>query len=245
MTTAATQFPLIGSQPIGNFFAPDSTQRQPLGAIVSANDPYWGGGEYIYLQANATLTQGAAVTWNGGVGFKAIALPDTANQAAAVGFAIYPMASGQFGWFKISGQILANCTASVTAGSAVGITAAGQLGASSAGKEIEGASVLAPATTTVTKANATTRAGSNLVIVSDADGLFVGCPVSGTGIAASSYIGAISSDGRTLSLTASDLTTAKNATASGAITLTGTYNDGTTYYNVLYADRPTAQGRIT
>ena len=245
MTTAATQFPLIGSQPIGNYFAPDATQRQPLGAIVASDDPYWGGGEYIYLEANATLAQGAAVTWNGGTGFQAIDLPNTANQAVPVGFAIYPMVAGQFGWFKISGQIVANCTASVAAGAAVGITAAGQLGATSAGKEIEGANSVAPATTTVAKANSTTRAGSNLVTVSNADGLFVGCAVSGTGIAASSYIGSISSDGRTLALFDSTLTNPKNATASGGMTLTGTYNDATTFYNVLYADRPFAQGRIT
>lgn len=245
MTTAATQFPLIGSQPIGNFFAPDTTQRQPLGAVVSANDPFWGGGEFIYLQANGTIKQGAAVTWNAALGFLGINLPNTANQAVSVAFAIYPMTTGQFGWFKLSGQIVANCTASVAAGAQVGITAAGQLGATSAGKEIEGANCTQAATATITKANSTTQNGSNQLRVSNSDGLFVGLPISGTGIPASTYIGAISSDGRTISMTASDLATAANATASGSTTVTGTMNDGTTFYNVLYADRPFAQGRIT
>lgn len=245
MTVAATQFPLIGSQPVGNFFQPDTTQRQPLGAIISANDPFWGGGEYIYLQANATINQGAAITWNQALGYLAINLPNTANQAVSVGFALYPMTAGQFGWFKLSGQIVANCTASVAAGAQVGITAAGQLGATSAGKEIEGANVVQAATATITKANAVTRNASPLLQVPNSDGLFVGLAISGTGIPASTYIGAISSDGRTITMTTSNLSTAQNATATGAITLTGTMNDGTTYYNVLYADRPFAQGRIT
>lgn len=245
MTVAATQFPLIGVQPVGNYFQPDTTQRMPLGAVIASNDPYWGGGEYIYLQANATLNQGAAVTWNAAAGFLAINLPNTANQSVSVAWATYPMTTGQFGWFKLSGQVIANSTASVAAGSPTGITAAGQIGASSAGKEIVGANSIAPATTTVTKANSVTRNGSNQLVVPNTDGLFVGCAISGTGIPASTYIGAISSDGRTISMTASNLSTAQNATATGAITVTGTYNDGTTFYNVLYADRAFAQGRIS
>jgi hypothetical protein len=247
MTVAATQFPLIGSQPIGNFFAPDTTQRHPLGAIVAADDPFWGGGEYIYLKANATLNQGASVTWNAAVGFLAINLPNTANQGCAVAWATYPMTAGQFGWFKLSGQIVANCTASVAAGTTVGITAAGQLGANSAGKQILGATSVQAATATITKANSTTRNGSPLVRVPNSDGLFVGLPISGTGIPASTYIGAIGTDGSGpyITMTQSDLATAQNATATGSITLTGTMNDGTTFYNVLYSDRAFAQGAIT
>lgn len=245
MTVAASQFPLIGVQPISNYFAPDTTQRMPLGAIVAADDPFWGGGEYIYLEANATLNQGAAVTWNAAVGFLAINLPNTANQGCAVAWALYPMTSGQYGWFKLSGQIVANCTASVAAGTTVGITAAGQLGANSAGKQILGATSVQAATATITKANAVTRNGSPLLQVPNSDGLFVGLAISGTGIPASTYIGAISSDGRTLTMTQSDLATAQNATATGSITLTGTMNDGTTFYNVLYSDRAFAQGAIT
>lgn len=245
MTVAATQFPLIGSQPIGNYFAPDSTQRHPLGAIIASDDPFWGGGEYIYLQANATLNQGAAVTWNASAGWQAINLPNTANQSVSVAWAIYPMTTGQYGWFKLSGLVVANSTASVAAGSPTGITAAGQVGATSAGKEIVGANSVQAATATITKANTVTRNGSPLIQVPNSDGLFVGLAISGTGIPASTYIGAISSDGRTITMTQSNLSTTQNATATGAITLTGTMNDGTTFYNVLYADRAFAQGRIT
>lgn len=243
MTVAASQFPLIGAQPISNYFSPDSTQRHPLGATVSADDPYWGGGEYVYGKANATLNQGQVCVWDSA--YKFTSLANTANQGRSIAFAIYPMTSGQYGWFKISGRCVANCTASVAAGTTVGITAAGQLGANSAGKQILSAVSDQAATATITKANSVTTNGSNLLRVSDSDGLFVGLPISGTGIPASTYIGAISSDGRTITMTTSDLSTASNATATGSITVTGTMNDGTTYYNVVQCDRPFAQGAIT
>lgn len=243
MTVAATQYPLIGSQPIGNYFTPDTTQRQPLGSILSADDPFWGGGEYVYGKANATLNQGQLCVWDSSWQFTACA--NTANQGRSVAFATYPMTSGQFGWFKVSGRCVANSTASVAAGTTTGITAAGQLGANSAGKQLLNAVVDQAATATITKANAVTRNGSPLLQVPNSDGLFVGLAISGTGIPASTYIGAISSDGRTITMTQSDLATAQNATATGAITVTGTMNDGTTYYNVVQCDRPFAQGAIT
>lgn len=243
MTVAATQYPLIGSQPIGNYFVPDSTQRQPLGSILSADDPFWGGGEYMYALANATLNQGQACVWDSG--YNMTALANTANQGRSIAFATYPMTAGQYGWFKISGRCVANSTASVAAGTTAGITAAGQLGANSAGKQILNANVDQAATATITKANAQTVNGSPLVRVSNSDGLFVGLAISGTGIPASTYIGAISSDGRTITMTQSNLSTAQNATASGSTTLTGTMNDGTTFYNVVQCDRPFAQGAIT
>lgn len=243
MTVAASQFPLIGSQPIGNYFVPDTTQRQPLGAIVAADDPFWGGGEYMYGKANGTLSQGNACVWDASYQFTQLA--NTANQARAVAFATYPMVAGQYGWFKISGRCVANCTASVAAAASVGITAAGQLGAVTAGKQILGAISDQAATATITKANTQTRSGSPLLQVSNSDGLFVGLPISGTGIPASTYIGAISADGRTLTMTQSDLATAQNATATGSVTLTGTMNDGTVFYNVVQCDRPSTQGQIT
>lgn len=243
MTVAASQYPLIGSQPIGNYFVPDTTQRQPLGAIVGADDPFWGGGEYMYALANATLNPGQVCVWDSGYNMTAVA--NTANQGRSVAFATYPMTAGQYGWFKISGRCVANSTASVAAGTTAGITAAGQLGANSAGKQILNANVDQAATATITKSNAQTVNGSPLVRVSNSDGLFVGLAISGTGIPSNSYIGAISSDGRTLTMTASNLSTTQAATASGSITLTGTMNDGTTYYNVVQCDRPFAQGAIT
>ncbi len=249
MTSSALGFPLIGSQPIGNFFVPDTTQRHPLGTVVPFLNPYWGGGEAIYLQmpTSTALQVGTLMSWDTATSFVAAATANTANLGKSVGFLMNYVpsnASATYAWVLISGQALAYATASVAADTAFGITAAGQVGANSAGKEILNARVTKPATTTVTKSNTNTTSGTNVLQVTNADGLFVGCPISGTGIPASTYIGAIDSSGTLVSMTTSDLSTAANATATGAITLTATYNDSTKYWNVVTCDCPLAQGSI-
>ncbi|HEY6022771.1 MAG TPA: hypothetical protein VIV34_01185, partial [Pseudolabrys sp.] len=65
----------------------------------------------------------------------------------------------------------------------------------------------------------------------------VGMAVTGTGIPASTTISAINPD-NTVVMSA-------NATATGSVSVTGTYNDGTNFWNVLVVDRPLAQGAIT
>jgi len=250
MTTAASMFPLIGSQPVGNFWQTDTTQRHPLGAVISFVDPYWGGGEAIYLQmpTSTALQVGTVLAYDTAASFVASAVANTANLGKSVAILLNYVpsnASVQYAWALLSGSGVAYSTASVAADTAIGITAAGQIGANSAGKQILDARSTKPATTTVTKANTRTQSGTNLLRVTNSDGLFVGCPISGTGIPASTYIGAISADGLQITMTTSDLSTAANATATGAITLTGTYNDGTKFWNVLTFDRPFAQGAIT
>ena len=233
MTVAASQYPLIGSQPIGNYFTPDSTQRHVLGSIVAADDPAFGGGEYIYLQANASITVGQLVVWDGS--YLATVAPNTANTgrgvAVAVGGGAY--SAGQFGWFQITGQVPIKATASVAAGTTFGIdaTTGGQVNANSAGRQVLNAVSVQPSTYATTK-GATTVNGSPLLRVNNADGWFVGITLSGTGI--SGTVTGISSDGRTLTMSA-------NATASGSITATGTI----TGFILGQIDRPVLQGAIT
>ncbi|WP_175740032.1 hypothetical protein [Burkholderia ambifaria] len=249
MTTAATQFPLIGSQPVGNFFTPDNIQRHPLGAQVTFDDPYWGGGDAMYLAipTSTALKVGEVVVWDGTN--KIVDVPNTANLGMPVALAMNANASDannvQYGWFLISGQGVALSTASVAAAAQIGIAAAGKLGAVSAGKQILNCRVEIAATTTVVKANTQTTNGSPLLRVSNSDGWFVGAALSGTGIPASTSIGAISADGRTVSMVQTGTTTAQNATASGSVSVTGTYNDGTNFWNVLAINAPFAQGQIT
>ena len=68
-------------------------------------------------------------------------------------------------------------------------------------------------------------------------------------IPAGAVVGALDADGRRFTMVAGPGVTAAsalaNATATGGITLTGTYNDGTNYYNILQLNRPFVQGRIT
>lgn len=241
MTTAATSFPLIGNQPVGNFFIPDSTQRQPLGSPISVTDPYWGGQELIYVSfpASTALSVGTAVVVDSA--YSATSVPNTANLGQSVLFvlnAVPSVAAVQYGWVINAGRFPAWSGASVAANAQIGITAAGKLGAVAAGKEILGAKVQLAATTTVAK-TAQTKSNSNMLSVSVTDGWFVGLPVTGTGIPASTTITALDPDNRTVTISA-------NATASGSVTVTATYNDaGTNFWNVLYASRPFAQGAIT
>lgn len=241
MTTAATQYPLIGSQPVGNFFTPDNIQRHPLGAIITFDDPYWGGGEAIYLAipTSSAFKVGEVVYWDNG--YNATDIPNTANLGFPIALALNANASNasqvQYGWFQISGQGVALSTASVAAAAAIGITAAGKLGANSAGKQILNVRVAAPATTTVVKANVQTQAGSPIIRPTTTDGWFVGMAVTGTGIPASTTVTAID--------TARGVTMSANATATGSVSVTGTYNDGTNFWNVLTMNGPNTQGAIT
>lgn len=250
MTAASLNYGTIGHAPIGNFFVPDTTQRHKLGKVVQFDDPYWGGGEAIYLQmpTSTELQVGTVLAYDTATSFVASAVANTANLGKSVAFLLNHVpsnASAQYAWALVAGQCLALSTASVAADTAFGITAAGKVGANSAGKEILNARVTKAATTTVTKSNTVTTSGSATLQVTNSDGLFIGCPISGTGIPASTYIGAIDPSGTLISMTTSDLTTAATATASGSITLTGTYNDATLYWNVVTASRPFAQGAIT
>lgn len=241
MTTAATGFPLLGSQPVGNFFVPDSVARHKVGATITVNDPYYGGQELIYLAVptSTALKVGHAVTWD--LNNSIIALPNTANTGFPVALALNAVASDasnvQYSWFLIEGQALAWSSASVAAAAAIGVVAAGQLGAVAAGKQILNARVAAAATTTVAKTNTATQSGSTLIKVSNTDGWFVGIALSGTGIQATTTVTAIDPDNRTVTMSLA-------ATATGSVTVTGTRNDGTNFYNVVTIDRPFVQGQI-
>lgn len=242
MTTAATGFPLIGSQPVGNFFIPDNVARHKVGATITVVDPYYGGQELIYLAVptSTALKVGHAVTWD--LNNSIIALPNTANTGFPVALSLNAVASDasnvQYSWFVVEGQALAWSNASVAAAAAIGVVAAGQLGANSAGKQILNARVSAAATTTVAKTNTSTQSGSTLIKVSNTDGWFVGIALSGTGIQATTTVTAIDPDNRTVTMSLA-------ATATGSVTVTGTRNDATNFYNLVAIDRPFVQGAIT
>jgi hypothetical protein len=265
-------FPYAGGRPLQEYFlsandigggvtgmtafaGPGSAPNfMPAGVIVPGYDNYWGGVEFMYVQANGAipvwqLVQIIPAVVSGRIQFQATVLANAANQVRPVGVAIQTMAATQFGWVAVGGLVPVSCTATVAANTPFGIAAAGQGGADSAGKEIENAVVILPATTTVTK-NATLVANSPIVQITGnntIDGLFVGCAVSGTGIPAATVVGALDPDGRRFTMTAGPGAGGANvnATAGGGIVLTGTYNDGTNFYNIAHLNRPFAQGRIT
>lgn len=265
-------FPYAGARPLQEYFlgandtaspswgagynGPGSApQSMPSGVIVPGYDNYWGGVEFQYCLFSSTVPAWTPVTIkpalaNGKFGFVASAVANTANQARSLGIAIAPMAATQYGWVAISGLVPVLSGANVAADAAMGITAAGVLGATSAGKEIENLVCVLPSTTTVVKANATLLSGSPIIQFTGnntIDGLFIGAALSGTGIPANAVVQTIDPDGRRVTMSTGPGTggAALNATQSGGVSVTATYSDGTNLYNVVYINRPACQGRIT
>lgn len=263
-------FPYAGARPLQEYFqgANDTgggvtgtsnmtnpPTFMPNGVIVAGYDNYWGGVEFQYCLFSTTVAAWAPCTVkpalaNGRFGFVASAIANTANQARPVGIAIAQMAAGQYGWLAVSGLVPVLSTASVAADAALGITGAGTLGATGAGKEIENLVGVLPATTTVVKANASVTSGSPIITFTGnntIDGVFIGCALSGTGIPANAVVQTIDPDGRrcTMSTGPGVAGAALNATASGGVSVTATYNDGTNFYNIVQCNRPYSQGRIT
>lgn len=223
------------------------------GTIVNAVSPYWGAGEFMFVKASAAIRQGGLVMlapafnsntqsstnpfspqWE----FLAAEVPNTANLGAPLGVAVQAFAGSDWGWVQVGGLAVMNCNASVAAATTLGIAAAGQGGANGAGKQILNARVAAAATTTVVKTNCYGDSGSTIIKIPNADGLFPGAYISGTGVGAAATIVSISNDG--LSLVSS---VANSSAVSGSVT--ATYNNATVFYNVVQINRPFAQGAIT
>jgi hypothetical protein len=131
--------------------------------------------------------------------------------------------------------------ATVAADVALGITAAGILGANTAGKQILGVRNRIAATGTKTVTGTTTN-GQSTIETNSYEGFFLGMALSGTGIPASTVVAKLDPNGRTI-YTGSAIGTVgdKNSTASGTVTVTGTY----TGYGSGVINNPSCQGAIT
>jgi hypothetical protein len=237
---------LAGSPQVQNIgLVADATPRLPQGTFVTASDPWWGTGEFMYARASAGIRAfGVCVltpvfdstlnTWR----YDAVEAPNTANLGRMVMVSMNVLTTGQYGFFCIAGLTPVNCQASVAADTTFGIAAAGQGGANSAGKQILNARVIAAGATTVAKANCTTQGLSTLLQVPNSDGWFVGAYLSGTGIAATTTVVSVDPSGRFVTMSLA-------STAAVAGTVTATYNNATIFYNVAHLNRPFAQGAIT
>lgn len=212
-----------GPTPFNDWFTPDTTQRMQLGTVIQAVDPYWGYGEFMYIKSNDAIIKGSLVIVGTFPTFLGTLLPSTASLGAPFGVAMAPMASGTYGWIQISGCAVYKTSATVAADAAVGIGSAGMIGAYSTAKGMVNVHNLKAATATTTVTAGTTT-GTGVLTTGGYDGFFLGMALSGTGIPASTVVAGLSSDGRTI-LTGSAIGTFgdKNSTATGTITLTGTY----------------------
>jgi hypothetical protein len=211
-----------GTQPFNDWFAPDTTQRHVLGTTVTAVDPFWGAAKFMYVESDAAVLKGSVVMWD--ETYKATLLPSTVTQGFPFGVAMAPMADGTYGWIQTEGRAVYKTNATVAADGVLAIAAAGILGATATGKQVLGIRNRVSATGTKTFAATQTYSGLGYVDVKAGyDGAFLGMALSGTGIPASTVVAGLDPDGKRILLGSAIGTFDKTATATGSITLTGTY----------------------
>lgn len=225
-----------GATSMNDWFTPDTTQRHPLGYQIEGVDPYWGYGVFQYIKSNDAILKGSCVIVGTMPTFLGTLMPSTINLAQPVGFAMAPIPSGSYGWIQLVGFTVYKTNATVAADVAIGISAsAGILGTLVTGKGLLGIHNVKSATATTTVTAGTTN-GTGIVTTGGYDGFFIGMALSGTGIPASTVVAKLDPDGRTI-YTGSAIGTLgdKNSTATGSITLTGTY----TGFGAGYVQYPT------
>jgi hypothetical protein len=153
-----------------------------------------------------------------------------------------PMASGTFGWLQLEGRAVYKTNATVAADTVIGIAAAaaGIAGTNTAGKQLVNVRNRISATGTKTFTASTVNGSSTLLVTNGYDGAFLGMALSGTGIPASTVVAALDPDGKRIYMGSAIATIDKLATATGSITLTGTY----TGFGSGLINNPFAQGAI-
>jgi hypothetical protein len=232
--------PTVGTQPFNDWFVPDTIQRQPLGMTVMAVDPFWGTGEFIYVKSADALLKGSLTMWD--EAYNGVLLPTTTLQGFPFGVAMAPIPSGSFGWLQISGRCVYKTNSTVAADVAIAVNAAGIAGTLVAGKQLVNVRNRISATGTVTGSALTTNGNNVLLFQKGYDGFFLGAALTGTGIGASAVVAALDPDGRRIYTgTAIGTATGANQTATGQVTVTGTY----TGFGSGILNRPFAQGAIT
>lgn len=216
--------PFVGTQPFNDWFVPDTTARHQLGTQVTAVDPYWGLGKFMYVKSTDAILKGSLCAWD--ESYNAGLLPSAVTQGFPWGVAMAPMASGTYGWIQLEGRAVYKTNATVAADGVVAVAAAGILGATATGKQLIGVRnrVAATGTTTVT---ASMTAGQNkFYCPAGYDGLFLGCTVSlASYLSASTVVSALDPDGKTVYIgTAIATSSGKNTLLTGGgLTITGTY----------------------
>ena len=78
-----------------------TTQRHPLGTIVTAYDGTYGAGEFIYLLGVANTVVGSAATYNAD-GFTTTLT--VADAIGPIGIAMSINVASSYGWYQISGK---------------------------------------------------------------------------------------------------------------------------------------------
>lgn len=112
--TYTIQSPILGMQPIA---VTDTTQNHPLGMIVTANDPTYGEGEFIYLKGVASTAVGSMVDYDQYLGTTALS-PATGG-VGPVAVAMSANVASQYGWYQIAGAAVVKAPNAMTVGADV------------------------------------------------------------------------------------------------------------------------------
>lgn len=117
--TYVIQNGLAGFQPIA---VTDTTQNHPLGYIVTAVDPTYGLGEFMYLKGIADTVVGSLVDYDSYLATTALA-PATGG-IGPVAVAMSANVALQYGWYQITGIAAVKAPNTMTAGADVFMLAA-------------------------------------------------------------------------------------------------------------------------
>lgn len=102
----AIQTPSLGYPPIAEFIpaTDDYVKPVPYGTIVTAWDPDYGSGEFIFLKGIGSTERGSAVHYSTDDFSTALA---AANGIGPVAFAMSACVANKAGWYQISGKAVA------------------------------------------------------------------------------------------------------------------------------------------
>ena len=107
--------PRVGAQPIA---VTNTSALHPLGTIVTAVDPVYGEGEFIYLTGVASTAVGDMVVIGKGTTTRSLT-----TTRGPVGVAMSANVANQYGWYQIAGQAVVNTAGSVADNAVVYATA--------------------------------------------------------------------------------------------------------------------------
>lgn len=95
----------LGQSLIGSV---DTAAKVPVGTIVTATDPTYGAGEFIYLKGVASTVLGSWVTYNMDDGATTLL---AANAIGQVAVAMAATVASTWGWYQISGKAVGKALA--------------------------------------------------------------------------------------------------------------------------------------
>lgn len=152
--TYRTDIGLVAHQPIAET---STTAKHPLGTIITAHDPTYGSGEFIYLKGIGSTTAGSIVNYRGTTWVTALGYAGE-NVPGPLAVAMSANVENQYGWYQISGLAVASkaCTVSFAAAAKVAVSSSTGLAvATISGNEIQGAMVSAVASATAGRTTVT------------------------------------------------------------------------------------------